>query len=91
MKNKDVAVPVADRSSEKSAYLTNILMTVILTVGAYFGDGILSSIKELNTTVNLALVQIATIQETDRHQDESIKKLERWSESHLDRHDRERQ
>lgn len=82
-------IKVRDVLGESNGIISNILMTAVIVIGAYFGDTfngnvdrinkgvekLNNSVEELNQSVNDALLKIAVIQEVNERQSEDIKEL----------------
>lgn len=73
----DETVKVKDGITEKNAYITNVLITAILIVGGFFGDGVLDYLSSINNNMIEALRNIAAVQEVNKEQDRSITTLKK--------------
>jgi len=76
---------VVDKVTEVNVKLSNILTALVLMVMSWVGF----NINALKDHMAEALLQIAVIQRANEHQDEDIKKLEMWRESHIELHEKE--
>lgn len=88
--------PVRDRISENSAILLNVLASGLLAAVIYIGNSMVTGIADLNTKqeeqnakLTDILLEISNVKGVNEHQNADIKKLEKWTESHNIRHDRE--
>jgi hypothetical protein len=71
----DGTIPVKDGMTEKNAVITNLLITAVLVVGGWFGDGVLDHLKSINESMTSALENIARVQQITKGHSSDITEL----------------